>query len=139
MTELPNVDPIADDEILYRRIPASTGWYDASRTPPLEAEAFRPNQNDISGISLARQKYTSIAQAARGRPGKSYVVAWLRAGDLRAAGIDVLPRPLPDDPGHAEIPTLTYDQRKSKQAIEQRTLLAEKLCLQIQGPFLSEE
>lgn len=71
--------------------------------------------------------------------GKSYYVALLRAADIRAAGMDVVPKPLPDDPGHAEIPELTYENRKSKQAIEWRTLLAEKLFLQIEGPFSSRE
>lgn len=67
MTELPDVAPISDDEILYRRIPASTGWYDPSRTPALEPETFRPNRNDTSGISLSRQKYSTVEQAARGQ------------------------------------------------------------------------
>ncbi len=139
MTELPDVALISDDEILYRRIPASTGWCDPSRTPVLEPEAFRPNKNDVSGISLSRQKYNTIEQAARGQPGKSYYVALLRAADIRAAGMDIVHMPLPDDPGHTEIPDLNYENRKSKQAIEWRTLLAEKLCLQIEGPFSSRE
>jgi hypothetical protein len=134
----PAVDPIADDEILFRRIPCSTGWYDAVRTSPLEPEAFRPNHNDVSGISLSRQKYRTAAEAARGRPGKSYYIAHLRAGELRAAGIDVVPSPVPDDPGHAEIPSLNYDQRKSRRAVEQRELLAGRLCLKVEGPFTSE-
>jgi hypothetical protein len=64
-----------------------------------------------------------------------YFVAVLRASDLRAAGMEVAARPLPDDPSHAEITSLTYSNRKSKLAIEWRTLLAEQLCLQILGPF----
>jgi hypothetical protein len=133
------VDPIADDEILFRRIPASTGWYDSARAPPLEPEAFRPNQQDVSGISLTRQKYRSAAEeAARGRPGKSCYIAWLRAGELRAAGIEVVPSPSPDDPGHAEIPSQNYDQRKSKRAIEQRALLAAALSPKVEGPFVAK-
>ena len=55
MPEPLDVPPISDDEILYRRISASTGWYDPSRTPSLEPEAFRPNRNDTSGISASCQ------------------------------------------------------------------------------------
>jgi hypothetical protein len=86
---------------------------------------------------VSRAKYKTVDQAAIGRAGKAYFVAILQAGDLRAAGMEVTPRPLPDDPGHAEITSLTYDNRKSKQAIEWRTLLAEQLCLEIQGPFVT--
>ena len=114
MTEPPDVAPISDDEILYRRIPASTGWYDPSRTPVLEPEAFRPNRNDNTGISLSRRKYSTVEQAARGQPGKSYYVALLRAAEICAAGMDVVPKPLPDDPGHAEIPELTFGESKVK-------------------------
>ncbi|MBC8872772.1 MAG: hypothetical protein H8E44_25345 [Planctomycetes bacterium] len=135
MTEPPGVEPIEDDEILFRRVPASTGWYDPSRMPPLEPEAFRPNRNDLTGISLSRQKYKTVEQAAQGRPGKSYYVAAFRAGDIHAAGMHVVPSPTPDDTSHAEIADLTYDGRKSKQAMECRALLAERLCLWVKGPF----
>jgi hypothetical protein len=40
-------DPVDPDEILFRRIPASTGWYDP---PSLAPEAFRPNKNDTTGL-----------------------------------------------------------------------------------------
>ncbi len=139
MTELPGSEPVQDDEILYRRTPATTNWYDPSRTPPLEPEAFRPNRNDDTGISLSRAKYKTAEQAAVGRAGNQYYVAVLRAGDIWAAGMEVAARPLPDDPSHAEIPTLTYDNRKSKQTIEWRALLAEQLCLRIDGPFSTHE
>lgn len=83
MADLDATEPIDDGEILYRRIPVSTGWYQADKEPPLEPEAFRPNRNDTSGISLSRAKYTSIEEAARGQPGRSYYVAVFRAGELR--------------------------------------------------------
>lgn len=139
MTELTGIEPVQDDELLYRRIPGSTNWYDPNRTPPLEAEAFRPNRNDETGISLARAKYKTIQQAALGRAGKEYCIAVLRAGDIRSAGLEVTAQPLPDDPSHAEIISLTYDNRQSKQAIEWRTTLAEQLCLRIEGPFSTPE
>ena len=131
-----SVEPIDDDELLFRRVPVSAGWYRPDQAPALEAEAFRPNKSDSTGVSLFREKYTTIEQAARGRPGKSYYVAVLRAGDLRNAGMKVDPRPLEGSPGHAEIGNLTYENRRSRQAVEWRFLLAERLCLRVEGPFV---
>lgn len=135
MTDLLGCEPVLDDELLYRRVPASTNWFDPDRTPPLEPEAFRPNRNDDTGISVSRAKFKTAHQAAMGRPGKEYYVAVLRARDIRAAGMEVAARPLSNDPSHAEIISLTYSNRKSKQAIEWRALLAEQLCLRTGGPF----
>ncbi len=105
MTELLGGEPVLNDELLYRRIPVSTNWYDPDRTPPLEPEAFRPNRNDDTGISVSRAKYKTVYQAAMGRAGKEYYVAVVRAHDIRAAGMEVAARPLTDDPSHAEIGT----------------------------------
>ena len=128
-------EPIADDELLYRRIPVSQGYYDPANDPRPSPLAFKPTRNDTTGLSAHRAKYATIEQAARGRPGKSYYVAVLRAGDMRAVGIDVLPRSLEDDPGHAEIPGLTFENRKSMPYYEWQTLLAEQICLRVEGPF----
>lgn len=128
-------DPIADDEILYRRIPAALNLYDPDAEPHILPDAFRPNENDATGLSVYRATYATIEDVARGREGKKYYVAVLRAGDLRAQGIDVVPRPLEDDAGHAELPGLTYANRKSVQALEWKTLLALQLCLRVEGPF----
>jgi hypothetical protein len=130
-------DRVADEEILYRRVPMSTGWYDPNRQPPLEPEAFRPTREDTTGISVVRAKYASLQEAARGRPGKSYHVALLRAGDLRAAGMEVMPKSVEGRPGHAEITSLTYGNRRSDQALEWQSSLAGELCLAVEGPFLS--
>ena len=137
MADLDAIEPIDDAEILYRRIPFSTGWYQPDKQPPLEPEAFRPTRFDSSGISVSRKKCTSLEQAARGQPGKVYYVAVFRAGDLRAAGMEVSANPVEGNPGHAEISSLRYDNRKSKQAIEWRFLLAHRLCLRVEGPFQS--
>ena len=131
-------EPIADDELLYRRIPDSLNLYDPNSEPHLLPDAFRPNANDTTGLSVYRAKYKSVEEAARGREGKRYYVAVSRAGDLRAAGIDVVPRPREGDPGHAEVPGLNYQNRKSDQAIERKLLLAQKLCLRVEGPFPPE-
>jgi hypothetical protein len=123
-------DPIADDELLYRRIPVSKGWYDEQG---LSAEAFDPRPDEETGISIYRAKYVSLEKAAQGKSKKGYWVAVLRAGDLRRHGIRVEPRPLPEDPGHAELPDLTCHNRDSAEARERQQRLVE-LCLRVEGP-----
>ncbi|GIW91112.1 MAG: hypothetical protein KatS3mg109_1544 [Pirellulaceae bacterium] len=74
----------------------------------------------------------------RGRPGKTYYVAVLRAGDLRRYGIEVVARPqTPEgyDPAHAELPQLNAGNRRTDETLERQRLLAEKLCLCVKGPF----
>jgi hypothetical protein len=137
MADFDTIELVDDGEMLYRRIPVSTGWYQPDKQPPLEPEAFRPTRSDTTGISVSREKYNSLEQAARGQPGKDYYVAVFRAGDLRAAGLEVTARPVEGNPGHAEIANLRYETRKSRQAIEWRFLLAHRLCLRVEGPFRS--
>jgi len=76
-------EPVADHEILYRRIPATGGFYDPHVDPNPSPLAFRPTQLDTTGLSLSRAKYKTLEQAGQGREGKQYFVAVLRAGDLR--------------------------------------------------------
>jgi len=128
-------EPIDEDELLYRRVPASTGWYVPENG--LAPEAFAPHKTeDRTGLSVSRARYKSLEAAAKGRPGKSYYVAVLRARDLFAKGIAVAPRPLPDDPAHAELPDLNSQNRKSDETVERQRLLVE-LCLRVEGPFLT--
>jgi hypothetical protein len=124
-------EPIADEELLYRRVPLC--WH--STDSGLNHQAFAPHKNDSTGLSIARAKYKSIEQAARGQPGKAYFVATLVAGQLRANGIEIAPRPLPGDPGHAELPQLNAGNRKDDQTLELQRLLV-TLC-GVDGPFQS--
>lgn len=134
-------EPIADDELLYRRIPASMGWFDPA-TGMVKPEAFAPHKTqDVTGLSVSRAKYKTIEEAARGRPGKSYFVAVLNAGDLYCKGISIAPRPeTPDgyDPAHAELPDLKSSNRKDDVTLEQQRILVE-LCLRVEGPFATSE
>lgn len=129
-------EPITEDELLYRRVPASTGWY--SPETGLKPEAFAPRQDDTTGLSVSRGKYKSIEEAGKGRPGKSYYVAVLRAVDLRKQGIAVEPRPRPSDPGHAELPDLNSSNRKTTETLERQRVLV-SLCLRVEGPFATAE
>lgn len=139
------LDPIADDEVLYRRVSASAvpQQYDPA-TGSLGDQAFAPHKiMDVSGLSISRAKFKSLEEAALGRPGKSYFVAVLLAGDLRQRGIEVVPRPeLPDgqfDPAHAELPDLNAANRKEDITLERQRILAHELCLRVEGPFHTPE
>lgn len=132
------IEPIADEELLYRRVPASTGWFDqVSRI--LKPEAFGPHkERDRTGISVTRAKFKSIEQAAQGQPGKLYFVAVLRVGDLRKANFIVKSQPnVPGgyDISHAELPQLNAGNYKATETLERQRELAEKLCLRVEGPF----
>jgi hypothetical protein len=128
------VEPIADDELLFRRVPMSMLWYDPV-TRILKPEAFGPNKKrDTTGISVSRQKYKSAELAARGRPGKAYCIAVLRAGDIKRLGIMVEPRPITNDPGHAELPQLNAETYKDSATLERQRQLV-SVCLRVEGPF----
>jgi len=124
-------EPLTDDELLYRRVPP--GWY--SVATGLQAEAFAPHKsNDATGLSVARAKYKTVEEAAKGQPGKSYYVAILRAGEIRQLGMTIVPRPEPGDPGHAELPDLNSQNRKDDRTLELQRALVE-ITSQVQGPF----
>jgi len=61
-------EPVADHEILYRRIPATSGFYDPRVDPNPSPLAFRPTQLDTTGLSLSRAKYKLTACHRIGRP-----------------------------------------------------------------------
>ena len=126
-------EPIEDDELLYRRV--QLVHFDPSQGPCPSPQAFRATAHDETGVSVFRAKFTTVEDVVRNDRGKSYYVAVLRAGNLRANCIDVVPKPQEDRPGHAELPGLTYENRKSDTSEEARQLLARKLCLQMLGPF----
>ena len=111
------------------------GWYDEHGLSP---RAFQPRDDDTTGISVSRAKYKSIEDAAEGKSKKGYYVAVLRAGDLRSAGIEVEPRPREDDPGHAELPDLTCDNRDEPVTLAHMDRLP-TLPIDIKGPFLPAE
>lgn len=126
-------EPVSDDERLYRRVPVSKGWIDEYGVRP---DAFEPRADDSTGLSVYRARFVSVEDAAKGLSKRGYYVLEMRAGDLRAAGIDVVPMPHDDLPGHAEIPSLAYEVNESELSIQQRELLADRLVRAIHGPFV---
>ena len=135
---LDGTEPIGDDELLYRRIPAAQAWFDPNVSPKPVPEAFRPRRDDVTGLSLIRgEPYNTAEQAARGPSKAGYYVAVLRAGDLRTLGIEVVPRPVDGISGHAEIANLTAATRDSEEGKTLMVLLARELCLRVEGPFVA--
>jgi hypothetical protein len=132
-------EPIAPDELIYRRVPAATGWYDAD-ADDLSPQAFAPHrERDATGLSIVRAKYKSAEQAALGQPGKSYFVVVLEARTLLAAGLRIEPSPeLPTgyDAAHAELPDLNANNRKDDRTLQWQQFLTDRAQrLRVEGPF----
>ncbi len=104
MSEIEGVRPIADDEILYRRVPKA--FY--SQTNGVLLEAFLPTSADTDGLSLSRGCVEPAAVAATGRIGKEFYVVSIRANDF-PAGLAIHP----DSNEHAVVKELTYAARQS--------------------------
>lgn len=130
---LPGEEPLADSELVYRRVPES--YYPEPSEGKPDLLAFRPRKEDIRGISLARAKYISIETAARSGASKPFFVAVLQVTELRQAGLEVLPDPKEGEPSHCLIPQIRHDTKRDSATLEWQKLLAEKLC-RMEGPFL---
>lgn len=136
MRDPDDTSPIDDDELLFRRIPVSMGWYDPAVDSVPSPLAFRPRDEDQTGLSLVRgEPFNTPKSAARGPSKKGYYIAVLRAGDLRTFGMTVEPKPVAGIPGHAEITSLAAANRENDDAKTMMAQLAHKLCLRIEGPF----
>ena len=138
MSDRNDAEPIADDELLYRRIPRSSGWHDPAIDAQPSPLAFRPRDDDTTGLSIVRgEPFNTVEGAAHGPSKKGYYVAVLRAGDLRQRGIVIEPKPIPGIRGHAEIVNLTVANRDTDNARSMMVVLAHELCLRVEGPFLA--
>ena len=126
-------EPVGPEELLYRRIPAAAGWY--SPAAGLSPRAFRPKEDDVSGLSLVRSKYASVEEAARGIGKNGYYIAVLPVPRLLDAGLTIMPRPLPDNLGHVDLADLTFANRKSDRSLEIMTALAQTLTSEVLGPY----
>lgn len=132
--------PIRDDELLYRTISVKSGHFaDGSLSP----QAFHPNSRDESGISLFRAEYREIQETV-GPSSDGYFVAVLQAGEMRARGIIVEPKPdLGDgviDISHAELPQINRAAKKSDAVAELKEVLVElAMGRSIEGPIPPRE
>jgi len=133
--------PLSDDELLYRRVPKSMGWYRPGQFPEVVDDAFHP-RNDTTGLSMERARsdehpeFKSIEEMAQGPSPAGYVVAVLRVADLRKHGIRIEPRTEMAGPGHVELPDLNRDNRKSDQALTLKRILSLSV-VRVEDPFPS--
>lgn len=98
----PGSENIADDELLYRRVPVKPPWYDPEIDSRVSPVAFRPHKDlDAEGLSLQRAIYITPEAMARNDRNKRYYVAVLSAGELRTIGLEIVPDPQPGKPGHS--------------------------------------
>ncbi len=97
-------NPIPDDEHVLRHIPGGTLFQ--APGPRITSKNFelRPDRGE-TGVSVSRAGITSPARlmARLGNPAAGSRIAAASVEDIRALGLEVVPAPIPDDPGHAEI------------------------------------
>ena len=99
-------NPVSPDEFVFRRILRK--WYDPSKDPPVDRQAFRPTSRDVKGLSVFRANFIDPERLDRdndGNPGK-YCVARLRASAIMDLNLTIIPDRIDELPGHALIPEL---------------------------------
>lgn len=100
-----DLTPIPDDEVVLRHIPGRN----ITQTPSgdqINSDNFRLRKPlGETGVSASRRSVTDPAtlMARIGDATTGSRIAELEVGAIRALGLEVIPVPLRDDPGHAEI------------------------------------
>jgi hypothetical protein len=86
---------------------------------------------------LFRESWISArALAERGRSGRRYFVARVKAGWLRELGMTLSPRPVPGGvPGHVVIPEMNSENRREQRQVNWQSRMAE--LADVLGPFES--
>jgi hypothetical protein len=122
-------EPIAEGEFVLRRVHRNHCSVGLPRT--VHFAAFRPSREDISGLSVFREKYVSAAEvAASGRRPGEYFVTRLPVKALHDLGLTIVPDVDAAAPrGHALIPELTHsayerDKQRLKDVLLSLALLA---------------
>jgi len=129
----PGEEALTDDELVYRRVPHRDEFLSGPRrASPL---AFRPHpESDRDGLSFFRKKYATALETVADRgPGKPTFLAPLLVLDIRGIGLEILPAPLPENPGHCVVPGLNSMTPKPV-AVELRRQLA-LVAMRLEGPF----
>ncbi len=99
------MDDITDDEVLLRHIPGGTLWQ--APGPRITSANFQlRHDRGETGVSVTRQRITTpqrLVELVGGSRKEGSRVAAVLTADVRALGLRVVPKPLPEDSGHAEI------------------------------------
>ncbi|MBX9628037.1 MAG: hypothetical protein K2X82_29835 [Gemmataceae bacterium] len=95
-------DQVADDEVILRHIPGGTTFQ--APGPRITSKNFELRPGEV-GISVSRSGITPPEElmARIGDPAAGSRIAVATAAAVRALGLEVVPDPIPDDPGHALI------------------------------------
>lgn len=119
--------PIRVDEQLLRVI--TKDWYLPERPVPFGSVAFKPNKNDVDGISLYSERFVTPVQLdkSRRKPG-TYFVVRLRVKEILALHLSVRAN-MGDLPGHVVIPelnvrTLAENKTRTNELMVELTKLA---------------
>jgi hypothetical protein len=114
------VDP---SEFVLRRIPKSQ--FSTSTPPRILRVGFCPNKQDVTGISVYREKDTTVAAVVSDakKPNECYVVRIL-VQSLIDLGLSLIPEVDPGGPaGHCVIPELRLSEYEDK---NKKNLLKDK-------------
>ena len=102
MTDVPSVE---DDDFVLRHIPPGTLWQ--ALGPRVTSANFRIRADRAeTAISVSRRSMTrpdNLLARVGGDPTSGSRVAFASVRAIRGMGLEVVPDPLPDDPGQAEI------------------------------------
>lgn len=97
------MDDIGDDESLLRHIPGGTLWQ--APGPRITSANFQlRHDRGETGVSVTRLGITTprlLLELVGAKAGSRLAAAM--TGEVRAIGLRVVPKPLREDPGHAEI------------------------------------
>jgi hypothetical protein len=109
MTE--ELEPVGDQEHILRRV--HVNHYRDGLPSPIQRAAFRPNEQDTTGIPVYRERFVSsyadVLTIVKPEKRGNYYVSRLSVRALRGLGLDVVPDPDPGDiPGHSVIPQLSW-------------------------------
>lgn len=147
--------PVAPDELLMRRVPAGTTFFQPNR--PADSpmgptwQAFKPRDDETTGISLSRMKSDKhpefldidgfAARACRGKPpDKHLFIAVVRASQLINPPLSLEVRADPIDTendhdlGHVLLPYLNSSLPKPDRNTLTLTLAREQV-VRVVGPF----
>lgn len=95
---------------LYRRLPMD--WWHASvkrgTLNQLPVSRFRPNANDVNGLSVSQEGVSTIEIASATAKGKRDCVAEFPTVAATDRGLSVVSEPTTRDPGHAVILEMNY-------------------------------
>ncbi|MAS94427.1 MAG: hypothetical protein CMO55_14605 [Verrucomicrobiales bacterium] len=113
--------------------------YYNSETNHVELNAFRPEKHDTDGVSVSfKPPRTDEQEGLSGRNPGGYEVATIPEKALESHQISVREDPTPENPAHAIIPELRYENRRSDRAYELMKALSDAVT-EVTGPYFPEK